>query len=54
MKILYTGPSADLDIGVAVVERGGSVDVPTELAESLIDSGEFVADKKSKPEEATS
>ena len=53
MKITYTGPSEDLDIGVAYVERGGTVDVPDELAESLIESGDFVAAKKSKPEEAT-
>jgi hypothetical protein len=51
MKVTYTGPSADLDIGVAFVERGGSVDVPDDLAESLIASGDFVASKKSKTEE---
>lgn len=58
MKVTYTGPSADLDIGVGVVERGGVVDVPDELAESLIESGDFVAvvekPSKIKPEEATS
>jgi hypothetical protein len=55
MKITYTGPSEDLDLGVAYVERGGTVDVPDELAESLIDSGDFVPAKPSKkPEEATS
>jgi hypothetical protein len=56
MKITYTGPSEDLDIGVAYVERGGTVDVPDEIAESLIESGDFVPAKASKikPEEATS
>jgi hypothetical protein len=57
MKITYTGPSEDLDIGVAYVERGGTVDVPDELAASLIESGDFIAEPKAskpKPEEATS
>lgn len=58
MKITYTGPSADLDIGVGVVERGGSVDVSDDLGESLIESGDWVAadikPSKIKPEEATS
>jgi hypothetical protein len=54
MKITYTGPSEDLDIGVAYVERGGTVDVPDEIAASLIESGDFIAAKKPKPEEATS
>jgi hypothetical protein len=76
MKITYTGPSEDLDIGVAVVRRVDevryvldadgveqpivvapacvTVDVPDELAASLIDSGDFVPAKpsKTKPEEA--
>jgi hypothetical protein len=57
MKITYIGPSEDLDIGVAYVERGGTVDVPDEIAASLIESGDFIAEakaSKTKPEEATS
>jgi hypothetical protein len=77
MKITYTGPSEDLDIGIAVVRRVDevryvldadgveqpivvapacvTVDVHDELAASLIESGDFVAEPKSsktKPEEA--
>ena len=54
MKITYTGPSADIDLGVCVVERGGTVDVADDVAESLIESGDFQPAKqsKSKPEEA--
>ena len=76
MKVTYIGPSADLDIGVAVIRRDPvtvesgfddegnvirttlpavlTVDVDDELAKSLIESGDFVAEKKTKTEEATS
>jgi hypothetical protein len=53
MHITYKGPSADLDIGVAYIVRGETVEVSDELGESLIESGDFVAaksPKKSTPE----
>ena len=48
-KVTYVGPSADieLDHGV-VVERGASVDVPDDVAESLVASGDFTT-AKTKP-----
>ena len=48
-KVTYVGPSADieLDHGV-VVERGASVDVSDDVAESLVASGDFTTAKSKR------
>jgi hypothetical protein len=48
MKVTYTGPSADIDLGFAEVARGESIEVSDEVGESLLESGDWTAAKASK------
>lgn len=46
MKITYTGPSESVGLDYGEVARGESIDVPDDVAKSLIDAGDF---KPAKP-----
>ena len=50
MKVIYNGPSADIEIDSGVVERGDSIEVSDELGASLIDSGDW---SEAKPPKST-